>query len=490
MRLSIRAKAFLTVAFSLIIIFSVIMVILVTDTSHRLRSSLNEESTSFSSLATTPIGNAFSIYQNSGTVNIQLAVNKYMALDPDVSSIQVVSTSGQVLFNSQSALPMSVTASQASSFNPVYKYASGGYIDQIIQPIVDETGIHSYAVVYNVSTARVKQSVKDVLRLILILGVVFLEVSITGTAFMLNRLFLKPLRDLSLSASIISSGNYDQQIASRHKDEIGDLANSLNKMADYLKQDIIKLRDLDKLKSEFMMIASHNLRTPLTIMRGYMDMAKDADTIDDIKESLVKIGDSVNELHSLAEDVLTVSTLEAGSNMQLTATELKPFLDSIGDEFALLAKNKGLHWTYKNQVLGGVKVEINQSNFHSALASLIDNAIKFTKSGGNISTDISVSEDQLIFKISDTGVGVAEEEMPKLFTKFHRGTSTLTYDYEGVGLGLYLSKLIINQHGGKIVINSRLNEGTTCKVTLPLNHHLNDKTVSQPQLPGEHVHET
>lgn len=104
----------------------------------------------------------------------------------------------------------------------------------------------------------------------------------------------------------------------------------------------------------------------------------------------------------------------------------------------------------------------------SALGNLVDNAIKFTKDNGSVKVNARVNDGQFILTVTDTGAGIKSEEIPKLFTKFHRSTSESSYDYEGAGLGLYLSKLIIEQHGGKIDVKSELDKGSTFTVYLPI----------------------
>jgi signal transduction histidine kinase len=284
-------------------------------------------------------------------------------------------------------------------------------------------------------------------------------------------LFIRPLREVSRSADIISAGNYNQQITTHagSRDEIGKLAQAVNRMADSLKGDIIKLKELDKMKSEFMMIASHNLRTPLAIMRDYMDMAKDAQTVKELKAVVAATQDSVVRLNLLSEDLLTISTLETGTDViKKTPTEAAKFIDSAVSEFELLAAKKKLRWRYKNGLPADARLDLAQANMRSALGNIIDNAIKFTDKGGLIDVTADASGGRLVFKVHDTGIGISPGEMPKLFTKFHRGTSTYTYDYEGAGIGLYLTKLIVEKHGGQVSVDSEVGEGSTFTVSLPL----------------------
>lgn len=470
MRLSIRIKVLLLVSLSLVLIFALIAYLLVAQNTSRLRSNLNEQSKSFASLATQPIGETFTLYKDSGKIKISQQVNKFIELDPDVYAIRIVSVDGRQLFDSQDQNNPPLDTRLASSFEPQFVVSQKGYIEQIVQPYFEDSGAHRYSVVYSISSKRVEQNVSEVVRLILYVGAGVLLVSIAGTGLLLNRFFISPLKDVSKSANIISSGDFDHRITSKRHDEIGDLAQAVEKMADFLKADIVKLRELDKLKNEFMMIASHNLRTPLTIMQGYVDMAESAKTPEELRKIIHTVRESIARLHLLAENVLTISTFEAG-NVVLNKEDvpLSGFVDKVCSDFEIIAAKNKLNWDFENKIPPEAKLNLSTTNMRSALGNLIDNAIKFTKSEGSVSVVAEIVGGQFVFKVSDSGIGISPEEIPKLFTKFHRGTSTLSYDYEGVGIGLYLSKLIIEQHGGWIEVQSVLRKGSTFSVYLPLS---------------------
>ncbi|HVV25972.1 MAG TPA: HAMP domain-containing sensor histidine kinase [Candidatus Saccharimonadales bacterium] len=470
MRLSLRTKVTLTVSLFLVAVFGLVMYLTLTRDITQLRSSINQQSKSFASLATSPIGNTFVLYQESGSIKITQQVNQFLALDPDVTDLRIVSVDGDQVYSSQNKHYPPLSASLASSFQPRYVKNPGGYVQQIVQPFFEDSGVHRYAIVYDISTKRVEQNVDDAIRQILYAGVGILIVSIIVSSWALNVLFVRPLRQVSRSADSISAGNYNQQVISKNRDEIGSLARSVNKMAESLKGDIVKLQELDKLKSEFLMIASHNLRTPLTVMRGYLEMADQAASVDELKAIVRTIQESVTRLHLLSEDLLTISTLQAGAATQLTTTptEAKSFVDSVVDEFQLLAEKKQLRWQFDNQLPEGAKFAINQADVRSALGNILDNAIKFTKEGGALNVRAAAEGGQVRLSVADTGIGIAPDEMPKLFTMFHRGTGTLHYDYEGAGIGLYLTKLIIERHGGRVAVESQVGHGSTFTVWLPL----------------------
>ncbi len=470
MRLSIRLKVLLIVSSSLIVIFAIIAYLLLLQNTDRFRTVLNKQSQSFASLATDPIGDTFVLYKDSGSIRISQEVNKFIELDPDVTAIRIVGVDGKQLFDSQNSSNPPIDTKLAAAFEPQVINGPNNYIKEIIQPYFEDSGAHRYSVVYEISSQRVEHDVSEVVRLIFYVGIGVLLISIAGTVLLLNSILMKPLKEVSESANIISGGDYDHKIISKHNDEIGDLAASVEKMADFLKADIAKLQEVDKLKSEFMMIASHNLRTPLTIMQGYVDMAETATTPSELKEVIKTIGHNITRLHLLAENVLAVSTFEAGNTVLSKQTvPLADFVKNTCADFEVLAKKKKLSWNFENKIPSQVLTELSSTNMRSALSNLIDNAIKFTKSEGSISIIAEIRDNQLVFQVQDSGIGISPEEIGKLFIKFHRGTSTLNYDYEGIGIGLYLSKLIVEQHGGRIEAQSILNKGSSFTVYLPLS---------------------
>lgn len=471
MRLTLRTKVILTVSLFLIVVFTAIMYLSLTRNVRQLHTSLNQQSTSFAALATPPIGNTYVLYQDSGSLRIDQQISKFLALDPDVTAIGIVSVDGKQVYGSQGA-NLQVGSDLASSFSAQYVKDGAGYIREVVQPFFEDSGAHRYSIVYKISTKRIAKNVTDTVRQILYIDMAILLISITATALALNILFIKPLREVSRSADIISAGNYNQQIVSHanSQDEIGRLAHAVNQMADALKADIVKLRELDKMKSEFLMIASHNLRTPLTVMRGQIDNAQYAKSMDDLKKAIGSIEESVTRLNLLSEDLLTISTLEAGGEaMSKSPVELRKFVDVLVGDFKQLAAQKQLDWNFKNDLPETLKLNLSQANMRSALGNIIDNAIKFTKVRGSVSISAALFGTQAAFTVTDTGIGVHPDEIPKLFTKFHRGTSTETYDYEGVGIGLYLTKLIVEDHGGRVEVQSEIDKGSTFTVYLPLS---------------------
>jgi signal transduction histidine kinase len=216
------------------------------------------------------------------------------------------------------------------------------------------------------------------------------------------------------------------------------------------------------------MIASHNLRTPLTIIDGYLELAKSEALSADLQHILSNIETNSKRLKIFAEDLLIISSVEAGQKVfKMNLLAIEEILHKVADDFKEIAANKQIDFRVE---IPSDPVKIRGSNVHirNAIYNLLDNAFKFTKEKGSIRLKMVRLDDTIQISVADTGAGIPPKEIEKLFTKFHRGTSTLEYNYEGTGIGLYLTKLIVNEHGGTIDVQSEVGKGSTFTITLPL----------------------
>lgn len=468
MKLGLQARFLLLLVLLLLVLFSTIAFILVRQNATTLRQDLNDRAVSFAELATKPIGDSYLIYRQSGSFRIDEQITKFTDLDENVTGVAIIDTGDKIVHAGGVRQQPAALKGKGKAFTPQYIKDGRGQLATIVQPYIEDTGLHRYSMVYTISSQQVNQSIQSTVTAIV--GACLLGLSITlGLAYLLiNRLFLRPVASVSQSALKISGGDYTSQISLNRSDEIGDLARAVNSMANSLKADIAKLKELDTMKSEFMMITAHNLRTPLTIIRNYLELL--AEELKDDKsnqESVAVVQANVERLGVFAEDVLTVSTIENGKQiLQLKPLPIDKILGTIVSEFTDYARHKQLNFTAEINAKGDVA--ISKPHFRSAIWNLLDNAAKFTAEGGNVKLEALQADNKYIVIISDSGIGIAEDELPKLFTKFHRATDTLKYNYEGVGIGLYSTKLIISQHGGTIEVNSELGKGTTFTITLPV----------------------
>jgi signal transduction histidine kinase len=464
---SLRARFLLVLIILMVAVFAAITLLIVRQNTHTLRNNLVAQSRSFAALATQPIGNAFVLYKDSGTIRIGQEVTSFTDLDHDISQVEIFDTNAKRLFTNApggTSIPVSQTA--AGELTPTYIRDKSGDIVAIVQPYLESFGIHRYNVAYRLSYQSVDQSIRNIVSSILALSAGILLISLIVWYFFINRLFLRPVAQVSQAALLISQGELNRQIHLGRNDEIGDLANAVDTMASALKADIVKLQAVDKLKSEFLMITAHNLRTPLTIIKGYLERLKGMKPAPELQDVMELISTNVTRLDSFSEDALTISSIEADqTTLPRGPIEMKPLLQDAATEFAALAKQKSVN--FKVNLEATAWVNLSKPHFRSALWNLLDNAYKFTPEGGSIELSTTVTNGHLEVAIKDSGIGIAAAEIPHLFTKFHRATDTLTYNYEGTGIGLYISKLVIEQYGGGIKVESTEGKGSTFIIWLP-----------------------
>ena len=214
-----------------------------------------------------------------------------------------------------------------------------------------------------------------------------------------------------------------------------------------------KLKKLDAAKSEFISIASHQLRTPLTIIKGYISMMLEGAFGKLSQEELApleKVYESNERLIQLVENLLNISRIESGRlQFNFTTMQLEDIADSVTEEMAASAKKKGLRLDYKQPSKLLPMVKIDEEKIRQVIINLIDNAIKYTKQGG-ITVKLEQTGNNIQFCVSDTGMGISQEDLSNLFKKFSRGKGVSTVHTEGTGLGLYVSKMMIEAHQGKV----------------------------------------
>lgn len=233
-----------------------------------------------------------------------------------------------------------------------------------------------------------------------------------------------------------------------------------------------RLRELDKLKDEFVSLSSHELRTPMTAVKYYLwTVLNDKKTkVDPEQKSyLEQAYSSTERLIKLVNDMLNLSRIESGK-ITVTPSEIdiRQLFEEVISEVKPVAEKQGL--TVKENIAKETKTVINadKDKIKEVLINLIGNSIKFTSDGGKIIIGLGKKENQLVVSVSDTGKGIAKEDMPKLFRKF--GMLQKSYDKikaHGTGLGLYISKSIVELHGGKMWAESDgENKGSTFYFTL------------------------
>ncbi len=233
--------------------------------------------------------------------------------------------------------------------------------------------------------------------------------------------------------------------------------------------DVTREREIEHLKSEFVSIASHQLRTPLSGIKWMVKMVLDGDVgalNDEQADFLHKVYESNERMIHLVNDLLNVSRIEEGrTTFTFVEFNIAALLRDIIDADSPVFANKKLTFKTNLKEAGEIIVKGDQEKISLALTNLIDNAIKYTPSKGALSVMVNSADGGAEIVISDTGIGIKDDDQKKLFKKFFRAESASKV--EGTGLGLFIVKNIITKHKGKIAVESSLGEGTTFRVWLP-----------------------
>ncbi len=231
-----------------------------------------------------------------------------------------------------------------------------------------------------------------------------------------------------------------------------------------------KLKKLDKMKSDFISLVSHELRTPLTSIKGYASILMDeklGNLNPSQKERLAKIGKHSSSLASLVNNLLDVSRIESGKvEMNIEQVSIKEVLDGIVDVLSPQLQEKNL--ALKIEIPSDISpVWVDRSQLERVFINLLGNAIKFSQEKAKITVSVLDKEDCIQVDISDTGIGIASDDLPKIFDEFYRADNSINKYKKGTGLGLSLVKRIIDVHKGKISVKSSLNRGSTFSFILP-----------------------
>jgi signal transduction histidine kinase len=231
-----------------------------------------------------------------------------------------------------------------------------------------------------------------------------------------------------------------------------------------------KLRDVDQLKDDFISMASHELRTPLTVIRGYAENLGEAGPMNEQQTlSADRIEIAARQLDELVNDMLDVSRIEQG-RLKMELSQLNPVtaISDVVSGFVSVAKDKGLELNFSHALQTNQKIKVDPNRFRQVMVNIIGNAIKYTKEGEvrvRVENESTGGKNKISIRVSDTGIGMSAEDQEKLFEKFYRIKSDETREIRGTGLGLWITKQIVEQMGGKISVESIKGVGTHFIVT-------------------------
>jgi heavy metal sensor kinase len=382
----------------------------------------------------------FQIFSPSGTITIRSPNVKQHEMPLSRQALEVA-YAGRTLFESA-------------------KYPKEPPLRLISVPIV-----YRGSLLYIIQVGTTMDSVEHTLnRLLLVLLVsmpVALVVSLAGGWFMAGRA-LRPVDAITLAAQRIAGGDLTQRLtAPVSADEIGRLANTFNDMIDRLETSFRQIR-------QFSSDASHELRTPLTVMRGETELAlRRPRETEDYKAVMESNLEEIDRMTRIVDELLFLSRADMGEvKMEHLPVSLDSLIEDVQRQGSLLGQERDvqvlLSATTPAVVLG------DELRLRELFLNLVDNAIKYSRSGGTVEMALTIEQGQARLSVTDHGIGIAQEDQPQIFDRFYRTDHARAHTKKGTGLGLAICIWIAESHRGQIEVQSKIGEGSTFTVLLPL----------------------
>lgn len=235
--------------------------------------------------------------------------------------------------------------------------------------------------------------------------------------------------------------------------------------------DITREKMVERMKTEFVSLAAHQLRTPLSAIKWTLRMMLDGDVGKITKEQkglLEKSYDSNERMIGLINDLLNVSRIEEGRYVyDPKFICLDDLLEPIVERYKREAKKKGTKIEFKKQKKKTQKIKMDGEKINLSITNLIDNAVRYTPEGGTIIISLKKEKSDVVFTVKDSGIGIPKDQQNRLFTKFFRAANAIRKETDGSGLGLFICKNIVEAHGGKVWFESEKGKGSTFHFSLP-----------------------
>ncbi|MEH7075310.1 sensor histidine kinase [Neobacillus drentensis] len=274
-----------------------------------------------------------------------------------------------------------------------------------------------------------------------------------------TKFLIKPIRKLNDATKEIAEGNFSIKLDIDRSDELGNLAVSFTRMSQ-------KLAKVDALRKELITNISHDIQSPLTNIKGYLNLMENSDKSEKEKQQYLEVVQSeVNRLSSMTKQLLLLSTIESKTDlMDVSTVDISGQLKAVIHQYEWSTLDKGIMMSYS---LPDATVKGDPALLYSVWENLLTNAIKYNRENGTIEIELTETDGEVVVVIIDSGVGLSLKELERIFDRFYRADASRARSVEGTGLGLSIVKSIVDLHHGKIDIESKEGKGTTFTVFLP-----------------------
>ncbi len=290
-------------------------------------------------------------------------------------------------------------------------------------------------------------------------------------SLVISRRITRPLDEIRHSAERFASGDLSLGDYTPSSREIDALAQAMNKMAGQLNADMTRLQHLENMRRDFVANVSHELRTPITTIKGFVETLLDGamKNPEEARRFLDIVARHADRLNAIIEDLLVLSRIEQGTGENDITFENV----HVGDVLVAAVQ------TCERKAIGKqinieldcdqtITARVNPVLLEQAVVNLGDNAIKYSELGSRVSIKVVRESGEIAITVSDSGCGIAEEHLPRLFERFYRVDKARSRKLGGTGLGLAIVKHIAQAHGGRATVMSRVDEGSTFSIHLPI----------------------
>lgn len=426
-------------------------------------SSAQQYLTSKMKIVTASVLNSSEDQQTNYNSEIRSFVEGYE--DKDKIELMAIKIDGEVDVTSSGFSPASddnmadydeAKNSESGTASKIYTMASTGEKVMAVTSVISAKGCEYEAM-------RMLSSMKNVDNQIITFSLIITAVVLAVMALMFfsGLFFIKsivlPVRSLADAARKFAKGDFSQRIEKSSNDELGELCDSINYMAE-------ELSNTEQMKNEFISSVSHELRTPLTAIKGWTEtVAAMYGDVDTFKKGMRVINSETERLSQMVEELLDFSRIQ--DNRLTLVMDTIDILAELGETMLIYqerARALGITLNYyepKNLPF----VYGDKNRLRQVFINIVDNAIKYSDKGDTVSVEAYEENNEICISISDTGIGISKEDLPKVKNKFFKANHTR----RGSGIGLAVADEIIQRHGGTLTINSEEGVGTTVMITLP-----------------------
>jgi signal transduction histidine kinase len=282
----------------------------------------------------------------------------------------------------------------------------------------------------------------------------------TALNILLSGAIIRPVRELTRGIRILGQGHFSHRVQVRGRSEFAHMAETFNAMSE-------RLENIDRMRTQFVSNASHELKTPLSSVKILVQslLSQQPFNPEMTREFLGDIESEVDRMTALVGDLLVLVRMDEESGKQFEPVDFSMIVDEAAASLDPMANQKGVG--LRIDVEEGLTVNGEGAALHQMVVNLVDNAIKYTPAEGTVSVQLARRNREIMLRVKDTGIGIADKDIPYIFDRFYRVDKARDRQTGGTGLGLSIVKGIVARHGGVIDVISKVGQGTEMIVVLP-----------------------